>query len=110
FVLLAALVALARGATSWAPQRYTTYPIKTGLANNSAQNIVKFTLPNSAMAAAVFRYHLRVGNGTDFQSEFGEFIIAGSNKAGTVSQTTGVVGKQQGLSTGTLTTTWALSF
>jgi hypothetical protein len=79
------------------------------ITDGSATTLVSLTLAAGSTTGGCLRYTIEVTNGTDFQVETGEVFISGYNKAGVFGVTATEVNSQQNLSSGTLTTAWAIS-
>jgi hypothetical protein len=79
------------------------------LTDGSATNLVNCTIANGSTIGGVIRYTIEVTDGTDYQAESGQAFFSAYNKAGTVAGTITEANSQQNLSSGTLTSTWAIS-
>lgn len=79
------------------------------LTNNSAITIVNATLASNTMIGGIISYSIQVFDGTNVQTETGQAIYSGVNKAGAFTCSITEVNSQQDLSSGTLATTWAIT-
>lgn len=79
------------------------------LTDGSATNILNVTLASNTAAGGMLTYTIEVFDGTDLQVETGQVVWSGINKAGAFTVTATEVNSQQNTSSGTLTTTWAIS-
>lgn len=85
------------------------YMSPKSLTNNSATNILSLTLASGSTLGGVMDYTIEVTDGTNYQVETGQLIVSAYNKAGSFSCTVTQKNAQQNLSSGTLTTTFAIS-
>lgn len=81
------------------------------LTNNSAINLVNFTLASNTVIGATIRYTVEVFDGTNLQMETGMIIVQAANKGGVFSgnTVTQLGSAKQFLGSGTLSMTWAVS-
>lgn len=80
------------------------------LTDNSAISVLNVTVASNTAAAGRIDYAVEVFNGTDVQIETGAVVYHVTNKAGAIANNTITeVGVQQAATSGTLTTTWAIS-
>ena len=79
------------------------------MTNNVAQNILSCTMAAGLVIGGMIRYTIEIFDGTDLQVETGEVFFSGYNKAGVFGNTITELNSQQNLSSGTLTTTWAIT-
>jgi hypothetical protein len=102
-------------ATATGTSDNTTYDarltaVPKALTDGSATNLLNVTVANNTAAGGQIKYFVEVYNGTDLQWESGTVVYGVNNKAGTVAQNTITEANvQQGLGSGTLSTTWAIS-
>ena len=79
------------------------------LTDGSATNVLSCTIASGSAIGGVLTYTIDVTDGTDYQVETGQVVWSAVNKAGTVTATVTEVNSQQNVSSGTLTTSWAIS-
>jgi hypothetical protein len=85
------------------------YTSPKSLTDGSATNLVSLTIASGSTVGGILRYTIEVTDGTDYQVETGAVMVSSYNKAGTISGTVTEVNSQQNVSSGTLTTAWAIS-
>ena len=79
------------------------------LTDNVAVSVVSMTVAAATGIGGVIHYTIEVYNGTDIQVETGQVMITAVNKAGVITAAATEVNSQQTLSSGTMTTAWAIS-
>jgi hypothetical protein len=85
------------------------YTSPKSLTDGSATNLVSLTIASGSTVGGILRYTIEVTDGTDYQVETGAVMVSSYNKAGTISGTVTEVNSPQNVSSGTLTTAWAIS-
>lgn len=88
---------------------YVGQTINHALTDASATSLLSCAIANGSTIGGSIRYTVQVTDGTDYQVESGTVTFSSYNKGGTVSGTVTEAGSQQNASSGTLTTTWAIS-
>jgi hypothetical protein len=79
------------------------------IADGSATTLVSLTIAAGSTIGGILQYTIEVTDGTDYQVETGQVFVSGYNKGGVFGVTATEANSQQNLSSGTLTTTWAIS-
>jgi hypothetical protein len=79
------------------------------ITDGSATTLVSLALAAGSTIGGILQYTIEVTDGTDYQVETGQVFISGYNKGGVFSVTATEANSQQNASSGTLSTTWAIS-
>jgi hypothetical protein len=79
------------------------------ITDGSATTLVSLALAAGSTIGGILQYTIEVTDGTDYQVETGQVFVSGYNKGGVFGVTATEANSQQNVSSGTLTTTWAIS-
>jgi hypothetical protein len=79
------------------------------ITDGSATTLVSLTIAAGSTVGGILQYTIEVTDGTDYQVETGQVFVSGYNKGGVFGVTATEANSQQNVSSGTLSTTWAIS-